>query len=115
MQRFELTSRMKDFYDIFYISKKFCFDGVELKTAILKTLECRKTPYDKDSFKRLTLLANNSDLRKRWTFFLEELNYKKIEFEIIIKNIQIFLEPVFNAIVNETDWKKHWNYSTKWI
>lgn len=115
LQRFELTSRMKDFYDIFYISKKFCFDGVELKTAILKTLECRKTPYDKDSFKRLTLLANNNDLRKRWTFFLEELNDKKIEFEIIIKNIQIFLEPVFDAIINETDWKKHWNYSTKWI
>ena len=36
LQRFELTGRMKDFYDIFYLSKVFDFKGEELQTAIFR-------------------------------------------------------------------------------
>jgi len=28
--------------------------------------------------------------------------------------IQTFLEPVFEAIVNEDEWQKVWNFITKW-
>ena len=34
LQRFELTGRMKDFYDIYYLSRTFDFDGLKLQTAI---------------------------------------------------------------------------------
>lgn len=34
LQRFELTGRMKDFYDIYYLSRKFDFEGLKLQTAI---------------------------------------------------------------------------------
>lgn len=34
LQRFELTGRMKDFYDIYYLSRMFDFDGLKLQTAI---------------------------------------------------------------------------------
>ncbi len=37
LQRFELTSRMKDFYDIWYISMTFNFDGRLLSTVIKDT------------------------------------------------------------------------------
>lgn len=50
LQRFELTSRMKDFYDIYYLSKTFNFDGAKLQTAIFETLQCRGTPYEKKQF-----------------------------------------------------------------
>ena len=43
LQRFELTGRMKDFYDIFYLSKVFDFKGEELQTAIFQTLHRRGT------------------------------------------------------------------------
>ena len=33
LQRFELTGRMKDFYDIYYLSKTFNFDGTKLQSA----------------------------------------------------------------------------------
>ena len=36
LQRFELTGRMKDFYDIYYLARTFDFDGARLQTAILK-------------------------------------------------------------------------------
>ena len=39
LQRFELTGRMKDFYDIYYLSRTFDFDGLKLQTAIQETLQ----------------------------------------------------------------------------
>ena len=44
LQRFELTGRMKDFYDIYYLARTFDFDGARLQTAIFRTLERRGTP-----------------------------------------------------------------------
>ena len=50
LQRFELTGRMKDFYDVYYLARTFDFDGAKLQTAIFETLQRRGTPDDKDSF-----------------------------------------------------------------
>ena len=48
LQRFELTGRMKDFYDIYYLSRTFNFDEERLQSAIFNTLQRRGTPYDRD-------------------------------------------------------------------
>lgn len=69
LQRFELTGRMKDFYDIYYLARTFDFDGARLQMAIARTLERRNTPYDRDSFKRILLLAYYMDIQKRWRYF----------------------------------------------
>ena len=45
LQRFELTGRMKDFYDIYYLSRSFDFEGLKLQTAIQETLQNRGTAY----------------------------------------------------------------------
>ena len=50
LQRFELTGRMKDFFDIYYLSRRFDFDGATLQAAIRATLEQRGTSYDESSF-----------------------------------------------------------------
>lgn len=66
LQRFELTGRMKDFYDIYYLSRTFDFDGAKLQAAIFETLQRRGTPYDRDSFKRVVALADDEDMQKRY-------------------------------------------------
>ena len=33
----------------------------------------------------------------------------------IITEIQTFLEPVFDAIVNESEWQKHWIVNMGWF
>lgn len=71
LQRFELTGRMKDFYDIYYLARTFDFDGTKLQTAIFETLQRRGTPYDRDSFKRVVTLAEDEDMQKRWKYFLK--------------------------------------------
>ena len=37
-------------------------------------------------------------------------------FSIVINEIQTFLEPVFEAIVNEDEWNRRWDSGlTKWL
>lgn len=109
LQRFELTSRMKDFYDIYYLARAFDFDGARLQTAIFETLQQRGTPYDKDSFKRIIALADDVDMQKRWKYFLKNIKDDTLEFAVVINEIQVFLEPMFEAIVNEEEYTVHWN------
>ena len=114
LQRFELTGRMKDFYDIYYLSRRFDFDGERLQTAVFETLQCRGTPYEWDSFQRVVALAGNEDMQKRWKYFLKSIKDNTFDFSAVIDSIQIFLEPVFNAIVNEEEWQKSWAPETGW-
>ena len=102
LQRFELTGRMKDFYDIY-------FDGAKLQTAITRTLERRGTPYDKDSFKRIIALADDVDMQKRWKYFLKNIKDDTLEFSVVIDEIQAFLEPVFENIIAEKNTIKVWD------
>ena len=114
LQRFELTGRMKDFYDIYYLSRTFDFDGAKLQAAIFGTLRQRGTPYEQDSFKRIVALAEDEDMKKRWKYFLKNIKDNTLEFSVVIAEIQTFLEPVFDAIVNEEEWQEWWNFITKW-
>lgn len=114
LQRFELTGRMKDFYDIYYLSRTFDFEGEKLQSAIFETLQRRGTSYDRDSFKRVASLAEDDDLQKRWKYFLKNIKDNMLEFSVVIAEIRTFLEPVFDAIVNEEEWQEQWNFITKW-
>ena len=114
LQRFELTGRMKDFYDIYYLSRRFDFDGEKLQTAVFETLQCRGTPYERESFQRVVALAENEDMQKRWKYFLKSIKDNTLDFSAVIERIQIFLEPVFNAIVNEEEWQKSWTPENGW-
>lgn len=111
LQRFELTSRMKDFYDIYYLARTFDFDGAKLQTAIARTLARRGTPYDRDSFKRVVALAEDAEIQKRWKYFLKNMKEGSLEFSVAIAEIQTFLEPVFDAMVNEDEWQKMWHFA----
>lgn len=114
LQRFELTGRMKDFYDIYYLSRTFDFEGAKLQSAIFETLQRRGTPYGRESFKRVVALAEDEDMQKRWKYFLKNIKDNTLEFSVVIAEIQTFLEPVFDAIVNEEEWQEWWNFITKW-
>lgn len=115
LQRFELTGRMKDFYDIYYLSKTFDFDGPKLQSAIYETLQRRGTPYDRDSFKRIVAIADDEDVQKRWRYFLKNIKDDTLELSVVIAGIQAFLEPVFEVIVNGEEWQKNWyTLQCKW-
>lgn len=115
LQRFELTGRMKDFYDIYYLSRIFDFDGLKLQTAIEKTLENRGTAYEKDSFERVIALADDADMQIKWRYFLKTLGNPDIPFEMIINGLQEFLKPVWECIISEEECFMHWkSYAYAW-
>lgn len=115
LKRFELTSRMKDFHDIYYLSQNFDFEGLVLQEAIYETLHNRKTEYSYDSFARICALVDDDDIRKRWKAFLKKMPGIETDFSIIMPGIRGFLEPVFVAIVDEKQFSLKWNaIKTEW-
>ena len=108
LQRFELTGRMKDFYDIYYLSCTFDFDGLKLQTAIQETLHNRGTAYDKDSFDRVIALADDLDMQTKWRYFLRSLGNSNIAFAEVMVGIKEFLMPVWEAIVTDAEFLREW-------
>ena len=108
LQRFELTSRMKDFYDIWYLASCFEFDGDTLATAIEKTIKNRGTEYQKDSFERIIRLKDNEIILARWGVFVEK-NKLPVEFGKIIEVIDIFIRDVADSKLDHEQFKKRWN------
>lgn len=109
LQRFELTGRMKDFYDIYYLSHTFDFDGLKLQTAIQETLQNRGTAYEKDSFDRVLALADDSDMQTKWRYFLKTLGNPEMEFSEVIMGITAFLQPVWDSVLAENEYQRQWN------
>ena len=110
LQRFELTGRMKDFYDIYYLSRAFDFDGLKLQTAIQETLQNRGTAYEKNSFERVLSLVNDEDMQVKWRYFLKSLGNPDILFATVMVGIKAFLLPVWEAIVAEEELLKNWRF-----
>ena len=99
---------MKDFYDIYYLSHTFDFDGLKLQTAIQETLQNRGTAYEKDSFDRIIALAQDEDMQVKWRYFLKTLGNPAIPFDEIIKQLKVFLEPIWNSIIGEEEIHQRW-------
>ena len=54
-------------------------------------------------------------MRKRWKYFLKNIKDDTLEFTVVIEELQAFLEPVFEAIVNEDEWQNSWDTAvTRW-
>lgn len=111
LQRFELTGRMKDFYDIYYLSQTFNFDGLKLQTAIAETLRNRGTDYSADSFHRITALVNDENMQVRWRHFLRTLHNPDIPFSQVMDGIAAFIEPVWDALIKGKKFQKQWDAS----
>ena len=109
LQRFELTGRMKDFYDIYYLSRTFDFDGLKLQTAIQETLQNRGTAYEKDSFDRILALADDPDMQTKWRYFLKTLGNPDMPFADVIAGIKAFLLPVWNTMMAEEELQFSWS------
>ena len=109
LQRFELTSRMKDFYDIYYLSRTFDFDGDRLLCAFQQTLQNRGTEYDKESFNRILALAEDESMQVKWRHFLKSLGNAEISFSVVLNGIETFLAPVWDALIRKEIFEKCWN------
>ncbi len=107
LQRFELTSRMKDFYDIYYIGSTFDFNGKILFNAVKETTDNRGTKIESDSFDRIKNLKNNDVLLGRWKVFQKKFSID-LSFEDAIDFLEVFMSDIFHAIASSDDFDGKW-------
>ena len=107
LQRFELTSRMKDFYDIYYIGSTFDFDGKTLYTAVKETTDNRGTKIESDSFDRIKNLKNNAVFLGRWKVFQRKFSIE-LSFEDAIDCLEVFMSDILHAIALEHKFEGMW-------
>lgn len=115
LQRMELTSRMKDYYDLYFIVHTFDFDGRKLQEAIMQTLQNRGTDYDRNSFDEIISFSENDTMLVKWRQFIRRTKLPNIEFNEVTALLNTFLGGIWNAIIDEEEWLKNWNcQSASW-
>ena len=61
----EFSSRMKDYYDIYYLSNKFDFDGSVLAEALRKTFENRGHTFTVEQFEQVMAFDDDETMQKK--------------------------------------------------
>lgn len=111
------NSRMKDFYDLWYLSQHFSFDGQILSQSIKVTFERRKT-----ALPVATPLALSSEFfedeskQKQWKAFLKKgkLKSEDKELQAVILTLQSFLLPPTQAVVKAQAFNQIWLLPGLW-
>ena len=99
----EFSSRMKDYYDIYYLANKFDFDGTTLTEALKKTFENRNHNFTIEQFEQMLEFDSDDAMQKKWKAFIKKINSKTDDFEAVLKTIKLFLvEPFIAAVENES-------------
>lgn len=115
LQRMGTTSRMKDFYDIYYLSGIFDFDGGTLVKALRATMEHRGRELDANAFGEIAKFVHNDFLNTQWKAF-EPAKDTGLTFEEALERMDVFLKPAFESIISGVDFQKEWHCDTKeWI
>lgn len=88
------NSRMKDFYDIWFLAKSYSFEGDRLPRAIAATFARRKTPIPVDVPDALTAaFANDPMKQQQWNAFVRNLNTVPESLSHVVQELQEFLMP----------------------
>ena len=105
----EFSSRMKDYYDIYYLSHKFDFEGEVLCEALSKTFTNREHNFTIEQFKQIMTFDSDDGMQKKWKAFTKKIDVKMEEFPTILQSINEFLWEPYTAVIKETIFQKHWD------
>ena len=112
----EFSSRMKDYYDIYYLANKFDFDGATLTKALKKTFENRGHSFTVEQFEQVMNFADDSAMQKKWNAFVRKIDTKTDDYGTVLKTIKAFLTEPFVAAVKGKEIIDKWSaYSGKWM
>ena len=111
----EFSSRMKDYYDIYYLANRFDFDGATLTEALKKTFENRGHKFTIEQFEQVMTFGSDDAMQKKWKAFVRKIETKTDDFSKVIGAIDLFLAEPIKAAVENTSFTAHWNATdNKW-
>lgn len=106
----DLNSRMKDFFDIWFLMTHQNFEAKMLQTAIETTFKQRQTDFKNAEYIFSTEFCNDDEKAKMWAAFSRKNNFKETEaFADVLAQIKHFLLPIIESIMNEDTKDGLWN------
>ena len=111
----EFSSRMKDYYDIYYLANKFDFDGAVLTEALRKTFENREHSFTIEQFDQIARFSNDMSMQKKWKAFARKIGTKMDDYSTILNKINAFLKEPYIAAIEDNEFAKQWTATNrKW-
>lgn len=112
----EFSSRMKDYYDIYYLANKFDFDGTILSEALKKTFTNRAHSFTAAQFEQVMNFDDDAAMQKKWKAFIRKIDTKTDNYSTVLKTIQAFLTKPFTAAVEDRVFTGSWiAQNNEWI
>jgi hypothetical protein len=111
------NSRMKDFYDIWLVSKLFDFDGKILCQAISNTFKRRNTRLpEKEPFAFTSEFYEDQQKKQQWKAFVKKTKPEDAtdDFGVIVAKISEFLTPVLRQLQNDEIFEYSWLKKKGW-
>ena len=103
----EFSSRMKDYYDIYYLANKFDFDGKTLTEAMKKTFANRNRSFTIEQFDQMLSFSADDAMQNKWTAFCKKVNTES-NFDAVLETIRVFLLQPYQAVVSGDAYTKRW-------
>lgn len=112
----EFSSRMKDYYDIYYLANKFDFDGTTLSEALKKTFTNRAHSFTAAQFEQVMNFDDDAAMQKKWKAFIRKIDTKTDNYSTVLKTIQAFLTKPFTAAIEDRVFTGSWiAQNNEWI
>lgn len=105
----EFSSRMKDYYDIYYLANKFDFDGAMLTEALRKTFENRGHTFTTNQFEQVMTFGSDDAMQKKWKAFVRKIDTKTDDYNTVLKTIKTFLGKPFVAVIEGENFTEQWS------
>ena len=111
-----LNSRMKDFYDIWLLSRQFDFDGETLAAAIRTTFANRGTELTVHPTAFTVRFYEDPTKRIQWKAFLRKSRLENAPEELskVTSALALFLAPVMEALLAGEAFRRFWKAPGLW-
>ncbi len=112
----QLNSRMKDFFDVWLLSRRFDFDGARLAIAIERTFRNRKTSIPAEALALTRAFADDPTKQAQWAAFLRRsrLDWAPSDLHLVVEAIRGFLQPVVAALGEGRAFELGWRAPGLW-
>jgi predicted nucleotidyltransferase component of viral defense system len=112
----DLNSRMKDFYDIWGLSRKFSFNGQLLQEAIVATCTRRKTIIGSKGEIFSKNFADRPEKKAQWIAFINKGTTGDVpeDFVTLMSHIRTFLFPIAQASEQGKSFQGSWSEGGPW-
>lgn len=112
----EFSSRMKDYYDIYYIANKFGFDGKILSEALRTTFANREHVFSIEQFEQVMDFDDDEAMQRKWKAFVRKIDTKTDDYSTVLKTMKAFLEKPLTAAIEGKEFSERWSADNgEWV